>query len=204
MASASAATVDGGTLVINADGSGSFSGSENVNGTVTSVTNTFVAGSFTVSSTGDFNIASAPVGVGAVSPDYDLFVVSNQTSTDTPDIQVAVRTGSDESLATFSGQYVFVAYQDANGGDNGDVQVVTILADGQGHHTHPTGTENSLGIISSDSGGGTNTVASNGAMTITNADGSVLNGAVSADGNVVVLFQVTSGNAPQIIVGVRQ
>ncbi len=205
-ASASDATVDSGTLTINSDGSGSFSGPENDNGTIccSSPPSTFPAGTFTVSSTGGFTMSSNSPGVGGVSPDYDLLVVSNQTSTDTPDIHVAVRTGSGESLATLDGQYTVVAYQDGDGGDNGDVQVVTLLMDGQGHYTSSSGTENSLGTISSDTGSGTYTVAGNGIMTFVNADGTVLNGAVSADGNVAVLYQITSGNAPQIIVGVRQ
>ena len=41
-------------------------------------------------------------------------------------------------------------------------------------------------------------------MTITQEDGSLLNRAISADGNTFVLSAISNGEKPQIIVAVRQ
>jgi hypothetical protein len=48
------------------------------------------------------------------------------------------------------------------------------------------------------------TVTADGTLTLTDAEGDVYNGAISADGNALVLGWVASGLAPEIGVAVRQ
>jgi len=66
------------------------------------------------------------------------------------------------------------------------------------------GTDNDNGTIvtTGDSGSATYSVSDDGTLTITQADGSLLTGAINADGNVFVLSGIASGEKPQISVGV--
>jgi hypothetical protein len=58
--------------------------------------------------------------------------------------------------------------------------------------------------MAASTGTGTYTVAADGTLTITDAEGDVYNGAISADGNALVLASVASQQNPAIFVGVRQ
>jgi hypothetical protein len=82
-------------------------------------------------------------------------------------------------------------------------KAITVYAYGNGTLS-VTLTQNANGTITSGTGGGTYTVADDGTMTLTDADGNLSNGAISADGNALVLANVTSGKPPTINVGVRQ
>jgi hypothetical protein len=68
-----------------------------------------------------------------------------------------------------------------------------------------TSTKNANGtIMAASTGTGTYTVAADGTLTITDAEGDVYDGAISADGNALVLASVASQQNPAIFVGVRQ
>jgi hypothetical protein len=82
-------------------------------------------------------------------------------------------------------------------------KAITLFAYGNGTLS-VTLTQNASGTITNDAGGGTYTVAPDGTLTLTDADGNLSIGAISADGNALVLANVTSGKAPTINVGVRQ
>jgi hypothetical protein len=47
-------------------------------------------------------------------------------------------------------------------------------------------------------------VAADGTLTLNDSEGNLYNGALSADGNALVLGSVTSNESPAIFVGVRQ
>lgn len=188
---AGGASEQAGTIVINADGSLS------INGSITPITGT---GSLTLSSVGA--ISGLDVTVGAVSPDYDLISGADQSAGSNPSIFAAVRTGTSSSLGSVDGQYTAVVYS-GNGLSTQDGQILTLLMDGKGNYTY-TGTDDLGGNSTSTSGSGTYTVSSNGAVRISTASGNSLSGAVSADGNVIVLYQITSGERPQRAIEVRQ
>jgi hypothetical protein len=61
-----------------------------------------------------------------------------------------------------------------------------------------------LFITTNNTGTGTYTVATDGTLTLTDPTGDVENGAISADGNALVLASVASEQNPAIFVGVRQ
>lgn len=139
---------------------------------------------------------------GAVSADGDLIVLADTNSGDDPKINVAVLRGTGVTQATFEGVYSVAEYGgNTIAGTTG--KAITLFAYGNGTLS-VTLTQNANGTITSDTGGGTYTVAADGTMTLTDADGNLSNGAISADGNALVLANVTSGKAPTINVGVRQ
>jgi hypothetical protein len=148
-------------------------------------------------------VTSVGAAQGAVSADGDLIVLADTNSGDDPFVNVAVRRGTGVTQATFEGVYSVAEY----GGDSvsqTDGKATTLFAYGNGTFS-VTLTENANGTLSTNNtGSGTYTVASDGTLTITEASGDVYNGAISADGNALVLAQITSGKAPKIDVGVRQ
>jgi hypothetical protein len=82
-------------------------------------------------------------------------------------------------------------------------KAITLFAYGNGTYS-ATLTKNANGIITSDTDNGTYTVAADGTLTFTDSAGNVSNGAISADGNTLVLANITSSETPAILVGVRQ
>jgi hypothetical protein len=65
--------------------------------------------------------------------------------------------------------------------------------------------ENNAGASSTNNPvSGTYTTTANGTLTWTVTGGATLTGTVSADGNVFVLTDLTSGDAPILLVGVHQ
>jgi hypothetical protein len=82
--------------------------------------------------------------------------------------------------------------------------VQTIYAHGDGTYTVDY-TENVAGTVTTSTGAtGTCTVGDNGALTFTAQSGASSIGQVSADGNVIVVGDVSSGGVPVVAVGVRQ
>jgi hypothetical protein len=66
-------------------------------------------------------------------------------------------------------------------------------------------TKNAAGTITTNNTeSGTYTVAADGALALTDSEGNLYNGALSADGNALVLGSITSSESPSIFVGVRQ
>jgi Chaperone of endosialidase len=96
-----------------------------------------------------------------------------------------------------NGTYVFVSY-DATPEDDS----VTLTFDGAGNYSG-TDVNNTGGVITSSSSSGTYTVTSNGTFTASSGAG-LLTGLLSADGNVMVITQITSGEIPAITVGIKQ
>lgn len=199
---ASSAVVTGGAWSITANGIAAFSGQTNTNGVITPENDGYPSGSATLSSSGLLAIPVADL-VGQVSPDYEEIAGADETSGHYPSLLAAVRIGSGESAATLNGQYTVVMYSDSNGGLNADDQVLTFIADGQGNYTS-SGTDNSQGTIASVLDLGTYSIIDSGAIIVNSSGGTTLDGGVSEDGNVFVLWQITDGHAPALLVGVRQ
>ena len=59
-------------------------------------------------------------------------------------------------------------------------------------------------ITTNNTDSGTYTVAADGTLTLTDSEGNVYNGGISADGNALVLANVSSNESPAIAVAVRQ
>ena len=148
-------------------------------------------------------ITVADEGSGAVSADGDLAVVADTTSGDNPQIVVVVSQGTGVTQATVEGVYSVVEY----GGTpitSTFGKAITLFAYGNG--TYSVGfTKNANGTITTNNTDtGTYTVASDGTLTLTDSEGDVYNGGISADGNALVLGSVASDQNPAIFVGVRQ
>jgi hypothetical protein len=179
------------------------------NGTITGTYTEDMAGTITTGNPASAQwtvtnglVTSVGAAQGAVSADGDLIVLADTNSGDDPFINVAVPRGTAVTQATFEGVYSVAEYGgDTIAGTTG--KAITLFAYGNGTFS-VTITQNANGTITNDTGGGTYTVAVDGTMTLTDADGNLSNGAISADGNALVLANVTSGKAPTINVGVRQ
>jgi hypothetical protein len=147
-------------------------------------------------------VTSVGAAQGAVSADGDLIILADTNSGDDPFVNVAVRQGTGVTQATFEGVYNVAEYAgDGIGGTFG--KAITLFAYGNGTF-FITQTKNNNGHIGTSDDSGTYTVAADGTLTTTDADGIVWTGAISADGNALVLGNITSGQTPSLLVGVRQ
>ena len=148
-------------------------------------------------------LTSVGYGSGAISADGNLIVLADTTSGDDPSINVAVRRGSGVTPATFAGVYSVMEY----GGTPVTAtfgKVATVFAHGDGTY-NVIFTKNANGVITTgNTDTGTYTVAADGTLTLTDTDTDVYSGAISADGNALVLASVASQQNPAIFVGVRQ
>jgi PASTA domain len=180
------------------------------NGTITGTYTQNVAGTVTTGNPASAQwsvtnglLTSVGAAQGAVSADGDLLVLADTTSGDDPHINVAVPRGTGVTPATFEGVYSVAVY----GGNSVNAtfgQILTVFAYGNGTYTL-TYSQNDNGTITTNhTDTGTYTVTADGTLTVTNSSGGVSNGAISADGNALVLANITSGQTPQMVVGVRQ
>jgi hypothetical protein len=139
---------------------------------------------------------------GAVSADGDLIILAATNSGDDPFVNVAVRRGTGVTQTMFEGVYSVTQYGGLSGTSTFG-KAITLFAYGNGTF-FTSQTKNSQGTIGTSNDSGTYTVADDGTLTFTDADGIVGTGAISADGNALVLGNITSGQTPSIWVGVRQ
>lgn len=194
-----------GVLTINADGS--VSGSQtnlDVNGVVSINPQSAPAGTFTVTSGGEFSDGAGSHGYFSANGE---FLVSTKTASGTsPGLSVAVKQGANITQATINGVYTAGSLTFNSNNTSGDGKVFTLFFDGAGNFKG-TYIENNAGIITNgNTVSGTYSVTSTGVLTITTADGSVQTGGVSADGNILIAASLTGGGAerPQVVVGFRQ
>jgi hypothetical protein len=197
------------SLTINADGS--FSGTQstlNVSGTASGAQAiSGPTGSFSVTN----NIVSAGGNSGYISENGEFVILTfvmpqvGGVTANYPDLTVAIKQGTGVTLATVNGIYSIgsLGFDTASTGEG---ESFTLFFDGQGDFDG-TYAENANGV-SSNSGGfsGTYTVTSSGGLTLTDTNGAVYPGAVSADGNLMVAATLTAGGteAPQMFAGFRQ
>ncbi len=177
---------------------GSATGTYTSNTSGTIVTGNPNSGTFTISN----GLVSGSGANGAVSADGDLIVVADTKSGDDPSIEAFVHQGTGVTLATFDGVYGVAQY----GGESTSgtfAKAITLFAYGNGTYLINF-TKNGNGVITTDDDSGTYTVAANGTLTLTDSEGNVYSGALSADGNALVLASVASGETPAIWAGVRQ
>jgi hypothetical protein len=179
------------------------------NGTITGTYTENLAGTITTGnpasaqwSVANGLVTSVGAAQGAVSADGDLIILADTNSGDDPFVNVAVRRGTGVTQTTFEGVYSVAEYAgDGVAGTFG--KAITLFAYGNGTF-FITQTKNSQGNIGTGNDSGIYTVAADGTLTITDADGIVSTGAISADGNALVLGNIASGQTPAIWVGVRQ
>ena len=179
---------------------GTISGTytENSGGTIT--TNNPASGQWSVANGVLTSVGSA---TGAVSADGDLIILADTNSGDDPYINVAVPRGSGVTPATLEGIYSVVEY----GGTpvtSTFGKAITLFAYGDGTYSVIYSKNANGNITTNNTGTGTYTVAADGTLTLTDADGDVYNGAITADGNALVLASVAAEQNPAIFVGVRQ
>jgi hypothetical protein len=148
-------------------------------------------------------VTSVGAAQGAVSVDGNLIILADTHSGDDPFVNVAVRQGSGVTQTTFEGVYSVTQY----GGFSVTStfgKAITLFAYGDGTYSIVF-TKNAQGIITTNNtDSGTYTVAADGTLTLTDSDANLYNGAISADGNALVLGSITSNESPAIFVGVRQ
>jgi len=148
-------------------------------------------------------LTSVGAAKGAVSADGDLIVLADTNSGDDPFVNVAVRRGTGVTQTTFEGVYSVSEYGGLSTNSTFN-KAITLFAYGNGTY-RITFTKNANGTITTNNtDSGTYTVADDGTLELTDSEGNVYSGAISADGNALVLASVASGESPAIHVGVRQ
>ena len=143
---------------------------------------------------------------GAVSADGDLATLGPITTNgngSTRGIYVAVKQGSGVVAATFNGIYTMVSLSTTSSVTATDGRVYTVdVADGSfggAYDENDAGTASTNHLVA-----GTYTLAADGTLQWAFKGGASMTGTLSADGNVFVLTDLTSGEAPTLLVGVRQ
>jgi hypothetical protein len=214
-------------VVIRGDGNGHFlaregSGLTLSNGTISGslTTNDYGSAPSTVSVSSSYSVTTGLITTvgslipadsssegsfsGAISADGDLIVLADLGSGDPVTAAVFLQQGTGVTAATFNGVYKVVQYG-GHSPSTPDAKAGTLFAYGNGTwsviYTENT---NQGTITTNNTGSGTYTVTADGTLTLTDAEGDVYNGAVSADGNALVFGWVASGVAPEIGVAVRQ
>jgi hypothetical protein len=187
-------------------GSGSFGTSQrNTNGTISQVASSGT-GTYTITAAGVITIGNGNGVSGAVGPDGDLIIAAPITAAgngSTPGIYVLVKQGAGVTAATINGVYTMVSLSTGS-------SLATI--DGKAFFVGMAGgvfagvyDENNAGTPSTGkSASGTYILAADGTMNMVMTGGQALTGVVSADGNVFVLTDMTSGQQPTLLVGIRQ
>jgi hypothetical protein len=194
-----------GTLTAN-NGTGTFSSqTRNTNGTISSPSSSGNPGTYTITASGAITIASSGVS-GAASADGDLLVFTSTTSTGNssiPVVSVAVKQGTGVTSSTLNGVYSAVSLATGSTATANVGRVYSlVLVNGQFSGTYD---QNEAGTASTgNSISGTYTVAADGTFNLVVSGGSSLTGRVSADGNVFALTDITSGDAPILVLGLRQ
>jgi hypothetical protein len=195
----STGTIDGfeGTIALtNGNISGTYT--ENAGGTIT--TGNSASGHYTALNGVVTTVGEAS---GAVSADGNLIVLGDTNSGDSPQIDVLLHRGTGVTQESFVGVYSVAEY----GGTpvtSTFGKAITLFAYGNGTY-NVIFTKNAGGTITTNNtDSGTYTLAADGTLTLTDSEGDVESGAISADGNALVLASVASNQNPAIFVGVRQ
>jgi hypothetical protein len=102
-----------------------------------------------------------------------------------------------------NGTYVIVSFDDNNSPFNPSSKQITVTFDGAGNYS-ATEIKNTGGVITTGANSGTYAVASNGTFTVDPGSPNMVTGEISADGNTVVITQLSSGEKPEIDVGIKQ
>ncbi len=205
----------GDVWVLTFDGSGNVRGSE-VKNSGGSILSSAVAGTYAIAGLSNIpGLSMAPTLInssltvtltgaapltGYVSPDGNTVLLSPFTSGQDPGIIVGVKQGqSDFTVQNLAGTFAVATY--GTPADGGSVETLTF--DGAGN-VSGTAVENAAGNISNSGVAGTYAVAADGTVTLTPAGAAPLTGGLSADGNTLVLAQMSSGQNPTVTLGVKQ
>ena len=203
--------VDLGTVTFDGAGHFTYSGSQNRDGVVASVTS---SGAYSVAADGSMTIDELS---GRVLSGGGTFILAS-TSSD-PQIAVGVKVAGAFSNASLSGSYTMTNFYTESATSNPlstvsvsipsspfvtDLQIPgrfktgvdlgTVTFDGAGHFTY-SGSQNRDGVVASVTSSGSYSVAADGSLTIDELSGSVLSG-----GGTFILASTSSD--PQIAIGI--
>jgi hypothetical protein len=178
------------------DGVGGYSGSYvlNSSGVISSGS---ISGPYTSAVGGAMTLGTDS---GGVSADGNTILIANLQAGTIPSVAVEIKQGQTNfTNADFSGIYQVVSI--TGSGDSGSS--LTLTADGAGSYSGNL-VQNNAGAITSSAVSGAYSVAADGSLTITPASGSPLSGGISADGETLVLSQLTAGQPSAFVVGIKQ
>ena len=185
------------------DGAGSFSGTDMLNKTGGVVVSNPISGTYALAADGTLRIVRVGSSlIGSLSADRSRLVLSQTISGKAPAVAVGIKQGQTNfSNADLAGSYAMVDYGYDSAGDI--VTLSTVSFDGAGN-VSGTGTQNISGTISTQAYSATYAVAADGTLTVSPTNGSPMTGGLSADGNTLVISQMTSGKSPEVLVGIKR
>ncbi len=192
-----------GTTTVNSDGSASQTGTNlSASGVPSATSNSYPAGTFVVGAGGAISVGGSGGASGYLSADGNIVVLTYITGTNNfPGLSVAIKQSGGLSAATLNGVYAVISLGGtAPSASFGLVQ--TVYAHGDGTYTVDY-TQNAAGTVTTATAAGTYTVSDAGALVVTQG-GASSSGQISADGNTIVLGNISSGESPAMAVGVRQ
>ena len=189
-----------GTITLSAGGSGSVTGSNNLNGTVSPIPATAATHNYAPEPSRDMAVTvNGATFNGRLSPNGEVFAASSTTAGLDPNLMVCVRKGGTHSLASSTGSYAMVLYTPGVNLFTG-----TITLDGTGTAT-VSGSVND-GVTAPGPIGDTigYALGADGALSFM-AAGDLLVGGISPSGEVMVLGGDASDPGPAFIcVCIRQ
>ena len=187
------------------DGVSSYSGSSTLN-TGGTITNPAVAGTYTVAPTLSIPVlALNGTAYGALEFNANaVALLANATGGGLPGLIIGVQQAQNATVSTVNGTYTSVSMESTSPA-SGSMNPVTVS---NGTGAFGAGQKNTNGTITTFAAGagGTYTVTPSGAITV-GTGGAGISGAVSADGDLMVLAPTTSngnGSTPGIYVLVKQ
>jgi beta-lactam-binding protein with PASTA domain len=201
-------TVTNGLFTETFDGAGNRSGTGTTDANATITTGVADSGTYVVAA----NSVQVPVLTdsgnnigGILGADGDVFIwLANTSSGQQPAMAAGVKQPTSASVASLNGTYTIAALDGTSPAPTGFLYAGTFT---NGSATLAPGLQNANGTVTaSSSHSGTYTVSSSGAITF-GTGGAGLSGAVSADGDLVVMAPITSngnGSTSDITVAVKQ
>ncbi len=191
---------DFGTMTF--DGAGNYTGTETVNSGGTIAADQSISGTYSAASSG--SVTLSPLS-GNVSADGNTLVLANMTSGEPPSMTVAIKEGGTTfSAASLQGSFTMASLNNSGSSGLGSGGLLTLTFDGAGNFTGSE-SENDGGTVTSNlAASGTYSVTTSGSVTLTSSGGSALTGQISADGDTMVLGDLTSGDAPSLYVAIKQ
>ena len=195
-------------LAISADGAGRYTGSESRNDAGAISSGTGAQGSYAVAANGalSFDPATGPSLQGGLSESGQLQALSQLTAGQDPSITVGLKLGSGPyDTAMAKGNYVLVTMN--SGADSAAWHELAF--DGAGNIFGSVERNDAGAITSLTAQGtyltekGTYSVAADGTLTLSIEGAQTLTGALSADGEFLILTDLNPGQMPGIGVGLR-
>lgn len=191
------------TGTVSFDGAGSFSGTVTTNTEGTIAAPVALSGTYSVAGDGGLALTvGAETLSGGMLNGAGVAVAASTSAGADPAIFILVKKGGTFTDASLSGKYFACTFSFDVDDDHHESETGTVTFDGAGSFSFSSLVSNEEGVISTGSGGGTYSVASDGVLSAT-AGSEVMQGGLRDGGSVAILANVSAGTDVQVAVLVK-